>query len=128
MAGSPFFAPRHKSTELDNIKNEAISLTVPTFAFLLFAWREPMNFRVKTIALLASLALTSAASAARPECDIASDLYNQAVEDVAEKMAAYRQCLAESEGADNCSTEFKRLRSAQDNLESAVGDVQNDCY
>jgi len=87
-----------------------------------------MNFRLNMIALLASVALVSPASAARPECDLAADRYNQTVEDVAEKLASYRRCLAESEGEDDCGKEFKRLRSAQDNLESDVNDVQNYCY
>ncbi|WKW50123.1 hypothetical protein [Rhodomicrobium lacus] len=123
MAVSPFPFTEHKSVELDNINNEAV------FSAAYFVdERKPMNFPVKTIVLLASLVLASAASAARPECDVAADLYNQQVENVAEKMAAYRQCFAESEGNDDCAKEFKRLRSAQDDLESAVGDVQNYCY
>lgn len=83
-----------------------------------------------TSAALLGLAIFSAPFTARAgpsECRDAVDDYNSAVDDVSSALRYYANCVSGSEGQDDCSSEFYRLSSAQDDFESAVSDYQSDC-
>lgn len=79
--------------------------------------------------LLAALfsAVGSSAQGDREECEAAVHKYNSALNDVADRIKRYVSCVDDSKGHDDCSTEFRRLKSAQDDFESAVSGYQADC-
>jgi hypothetical protein len=60
-------------------------------------------------------------------CDDAVEHYKSVLDDVARAMHRYANCVANSRGHDDCSTEFSTLRSAQDDFESAVSEYESDC-
>lgn len=64
---------------------------------------------------------------AHADCRVATDAYNSAIDDVAFTLKRYATCVSESKGRDDCSSEFRRLRSAQDDFESAVSAVGSEC-
>jgi hypothetical protein len=53
--------------------------------------------------------------------------YNSALSDISMYLKRYTNCLAYSNGTDDCSSEFRRLRSAQSDFERAVSTYQADC-
>lgn len=61
------------------------------------------------------------------ECRDALDHYNAAKSDVSSALRHYRQCVSDSKGHDDCSSEFSTLHSAQDDFESAVSEYQDKC-
>jgi hypothetical protein len=63
----------------------------------------------------------------RAACSDAIDRYNSAVNDISSYLRRYTDCVSSSQGRDDCSTEFRRLRSAQDDFESAVSAYQSEC-
>lgn len=65
--------------------------------------------------------------AAASECSDAADRYNYALDNVSYALNRYTRCLNASQGRDDCSSEFRRLRSAQDDLESAVSEIGAYC-
>src|SRR5262245_41609148 len=87
------------------------------------------RMRSATIVCLLTLILSSAAMAQRDRaaCRDAIDRYNSAVSDISSYLRRYASCVSGSQGRDDCSSEFRRLRSAQDDFESAVSAYRNDC-
>lgn len=72
--------------------------------------------------------LNSTSTLASPEeCQNAIDDYNTASSDVADQMKSYASCFEDSNGKDDCATEFRNLQSAQDDFENAVNTYQSDC-
>jgi hypothetical protein len=61
------------------------------------------------------------------ECSSSVDNYNSVIQDVADTLKRYTNCISASRGSDDCSSEFSRLRSTQDDFESAVSRYQSDC-
>lgn len=81
-------------------------------------------------ALAATLFLqsaTSPAGASSGECREAVDHYNSVLDDVSDTLRRYANCVSSSRGHDDCSTEFRRLKDAQADFESAVADIEGDC-
>jgi hypothetical protein len=77
-----------------------------------------------TIAMLTCFA----GSAAANECSDAADAYNSATSEISGYLRRYVGCVENSQGADDCSSEFRRLRNAQSDFESAVSQYQSyDC-
>lgn len=65
-------------------------------------------------------------------CQRAIAEYNDAADDINTALRGYNSCLRSSTTApsyskDDCSSEFNRLKSAQDDFESAVGEMENYC-
>jgi hypothetical protein len=79
------------------------------------------------------VALTLAPSSIRvaladpEECRDAVDRYNSALDDVSSTLRRYASCVSSSRGHDDCSSEFRRLRNAQDDFESAVSEYESEC-
>lgn len=61
------------------------------------------------------------------ECREAIDAYKSAVDDISQALRRYANCIADSKGHDDCSSEFRRLRSDQDDFETAVSSYESDC-
>ncbi|WP_146207739.1 hypothetical protein [Bradyrhizobium sp. SUTN9-2] len=85
------------------------------------------NRKYLTIVVSVALATTTFASAARADCDLAISSYNFAISDIETRLKRYTSCLGYSKGSDDCSSEFRRLRSAQSDFENAVSQYQLYC-
>jgi len=84
------------------------------------------HFRV--VLVIAALCVTAPmAHADTAECREAVDRYNEAIGEVANALRAYSRCVSDSRRHDDCSIEFSRLRSAQDDFETAVSDYESEC-
>jgi hypothetical protein len=88
-----------------------------------------MKTRTKTIgASIVILAISAFAANADPaECRQAIHEYNSAMAEVSDALRHYAGCISDSQGHDDCSTEFSSLKSAQDDFESAVSDYESEC-
>jgi hypothetical protein len=49
------------------------------------------------------------------------------VEEIQEHLGRYVQCIAKSNGQDDCSSEFQRVRNAQDEFEKTVEEFRSEC-
>jgi hypothetical protein len=80
------------------------------------------------VLLLASMLFLARTSSADPtECREAVAAYNSAIADVSAKLRRYASCISNSQGHDDCSTEFRHLKSAQDDFENAVSQYESEC-
>jgi hypothetical protein len=61
------------------------------------------------------------------DCQDAISEYNSAVSDISTALRRYTNCVSSSIGHDDCSSEFRRLKSAQDDFESAVSRYGMEC-
>ena len=68
-----------------------------------------------------------AARADQASCELAIEQYNHAVSDVVSTLKRYVNCVADSKGEDDCSTEFRRLKSAQSDFEDAISSYRSEC-
>jgi hypothetical protein len=83
---------------------------------------------MKSLVVAAALVLSlSGPAGASSECSYAVDSYNSAVDDIGYSLKRYSQCVQDSRGIDDCSSEFRRLKNAQDDFESAVSEYQLEC-
>jgi hypothetical protein len=79
-------------------------------------------------AVLVSFVVAIAPAGAQEEqCRRAVDEFNLAREDIVSTARQYARCVTDSEGADDCSSEFRELRGAQDAFEEAVSEHQAYC-
>jgi hypothetical protein len=76
---------------------------------------------------MAILACCFGISQAHADCSSAVSSYNSTLSDIDSYLKRYARCVAASSGTDDCSSEFRRLRSAQGDFESAVSDYQSYC-
>lgn len=83
--------------------------------------------RALSIILAAGLLIGASIKPAKADCSSAISSYNSALSDIESYLRRYTRCLSSSDGADDCSSEFRRLRSAQSDFESAVSDYQAYC-
>ena len=86
--------------------------------------------RIYATVMAVGLFLTLPGSVARSdtdECRDALDQYKAALDDVKRALRQYGSCVSDSKGHDDCSSEFSRLHSAQDDFEAAVAGYQGDC-
>ena len=86
-----------------------------------------MRFHFGVIACIVPIACSDLALAQSSRCRDAVDQYNSAISEVSNRLRRYSTCVADSKGSDDCSSEFRRLRSAQSDFETAVSTYQSDC-
>lgn len=72
-------------------------------------------------------ALVAAPTVDAEGCRTATSAYNSALSDVSYALRRYSTCVADSQGTDDCSTEFRRLKNAQSDFESAVTTYGYEC-
>jgi hypothetical protein len=65
--------------------------------------------------------------AASADCSDATDRYNSVISEVSDTLRRYTRCLSSSSGRDDCSSEFRRLKNAQSDFESAVARYVSEC-
>jgi hypothetical protein len=84
---------------------------------------------MKTLmAALLAVALTGgAASANASECSYAVNNYNSNMNEMLSTVVRLHRCVANSRGTDDCSSEFRRVRSEHSDFESAVSNYQSSC-
>ncbi len=63
----------------------------------------------------------------KEECHEAKDTYGSAIDDVETALKRYADCVQSSQGHDDCESEFRRLKSAQEDFESAVNEIEDEC-
>lgn len=74
------------------------------------------------------LSLGTAGQARDPaSCNYAVREYNDAMELLAGNLRRHLRCLSLSEGKDDCSSEFRRVRASQGAFEMTVSDYQREC-
>lgn len=79
-------------------------------------------------AFLLSLTLVAyPAQAGVEECQSAIDSYNSAIGDISTYIKRYADCVSGSQAQDDCSSEFRRLKNAQFDLEMAVSSYGTEC-
>jgi hypothetical protein len=61
------------------------------------------------------------------DCNSAVDEYNSALDEIESYVRRYVNCVGRSQGNDDCSGEFRRLRSAQSDFETAVSNYGSYC-
>ena len=83
--------------------------------------------RILGIVALCAVFVLALPVVARADCDDAVRSYNSAISDIESHLKRYTNCLSSSRGSDDCSSEFRRLRSAQSDYESAVSSYQSYC-
>jgi predicted GH43/DUF377 family glycosyl hydrolase len=82
---------------------------------------------MRTGASLAAVLLFPSFALAQDECTEAIASYNSAIEEVSNTMKRYSRCVSDSQGHDDCSTEFRRLKSSQSDFEVAVSSYGSEC-
>lgn len=85
--------------------------------------------RGAALSVLASASLASLGSpaVAASDCASALDEYRDAYSAVVYAANRYIKCLGNDDPADDCSTEFRRLRRAQTDFESAASEATAYC-
>lgn len=72
-------------------------------------------------------AVMLAALAAEARCRDAADAVESVKSDAETRARRYMYCVQASDGQDGCDHEFRRLRSAHGDFESAVSQRQSEC-
>lgn len=80
-----------------------------------------------TIVAISLCGMASIAYADSYECQSSIDTYNAALQDIGYAMKHYSNCVSDSHGHDDCSLAFNRLKSAQNDFESAVSEYGINC-
>lgn len=60
-------------------------------------------------------------------CEDAVSAYNSSTSEIEYNLRRYSRCVEASQGRDDCYSEFRRLRSAHSDFESAVSQYQSEC-
>jgi hypothetical protein len=75
----------------------------------------------------ASISMPQNSWAGPTECQDAIAEYKSAMSEVSTALHTYSDCLSIDDGHDDCSTEFESLKSAHEDLESAVSSYGSEC-
>jgi hypothetical protein len=71
--------------------------------------------------------VASALASNDDECQDTIDTYNRRMRDLDSSIRRYFPCVQSSRGRDDCSSEYSRVRSEQDDFERAVRDYTSEC-
>jgi hypothetical protein len=82
--------------------------------------------RAEVIAVFRALR-SQAPSGASSDCRSAHDRANSAADELESRARRLQQCAARRDFNDDCDTEARRARYAQDEYSSATSEVQSDC-
>ena len=61
------------------------------------------------------------------DCESSVNEYKTAVSEISYTANKYIRCVENSSATDDCSSEFRRLKNAQDDFETAVSDISTYC-
>jgi hypothetical protein len=76
---------------------------------------------------LVLLSAVTPASAQSDQCRKAVEDFHSAREAIVDTAQEYARCVSDSEGADDCGSEFRELRGAQEAFEEAVSEFPAHC-
>jgi hypothetical protein len=82
---------------------------------------------IAMVGLLAASVQPARALADARSCKDAAESYSNAIDEIAYELKRYTSCLSSSDGRDDCSSEFRRLKFAQSDFETAVLRVSSEC-
>jgi hypothetical protein len=93
------------------------------------AVRGTAKMRILGMVALCAAAVWSVlpTSAAALDCDDATSAYSSSISDVSDAIRRYTRCLSSSNGRDDCSSDFRRLKNAQSDFETAVSRYEREC-
>ena len=83
--------------------------------------------KLRAIRILLPLTLCLASNVAQANCSDAIDTINSAISNLSNALQGYSRCLSDSNGHDDCSSEFRSLTKAQSDFESAVSEYEREC-
>ncbi len=89
-----------------------------------------MRLIAVAIAIFTVVALSSSASATHADnsdCEDSRDRAESAASDLASYSRRLQRCAENGDYSDDCSTEFRRVRSSHSDYESAVSEVSSYC-
>lgn len=93
-----------------------------------YTFRKSSSF---TLQMLGAIGFTifayTSAYASTDTCKFSVDHYITAQSEISVALRAYSTCMSNSNGHDNCTSEFDRLRAAQDDFAAAVLERQFAC-
>ena len=64
---------------------------------------------------------------AASECSYAARGYHRTLDEIGFALRSYSRCIDDSRAANDCSVEFKYLKSAQADFELAISEYQSSC-
>lgn len=76
---------------------------------------------------LAAIAALIATPANASDCSDAVNKYNSALSEVTYRLKRYASCVSVSAGKDDCSTEFRRVKYAQDEFAALCSSCTKEC-
>lgn len=79
------------------------------------------------ISALIGLCLATPSAAMANACEDAWWEYNRRLDNIDQQVQRYTRCLRNSEGREDCSSHFRRLRTEQQQLEQAVQNIRLYC-
>jgi hypothetical protein len=80
-----------------------------------------------TLGVILAFCSTRTSVASPSACQDAVAQYNSAISDISSALRRYMSCVSSSNGHDDCSSEFRRLKSAQSDFEDAVSKYGLEC-
>ena len=86
-----------------------------------------VKFAAIVLGLMSMLCAAEISVAGHSECEDAISQYNSAISDISTTLRRYTNCVSSSNGRDDCSSEFRRLKSAQSDFEDAVSKYGSEC-
>jgi hypothetical protein len=81
--------------------------------------RRPIFLFSLLAVVLATLSWSRSGAETR-ECEGLRQAYNAAIEEIADRLRRYANCISDSRGQDDCSFTFRRLSAAHSDFETAV--------
>ena len=87
----------------------------------------PKMAKPRAIRIVLSLMLCLASNVAQANCSDAIDTINSAISNLSNALQGYSRCLSDSNGRDDCSSEFRSLTKAQSDFEAAVSQYEREC-
>jgi hypothetical protein len=82
---------------------------------------------IGAVAIAVALTASIPATADQEACRGAIFVFKSSKNTVGDYLRRYASCVSRNDGRNDCSNEFSRLRSAQEDFESAVSDYRREC-
>jgi len=82
---------------------------------------------IGAVVIAMALTISTPAIADQESCRGATFVLRSAKATVGDYLRRYASCVSRNDGRSDCSVEFSRLRSAQEDFEKAVSDYQREC-
>jgi hypothetical protein len=81
----------------------------------------------KIVGMLVLVGFTQLVGASGQDCRDAKHGYREAKGEIPGYLRLYANCISSNTGDDDCESEFTQLKSAQEEFEDAVSNIQSEC-